>query len=64
MSPTPTNPHDTLTAIAVLVIIGAILSVVYWRTTLRVLLAAVIAIAVYGVVVVLYGLAWLVARLH
>jgi hypothetical protein len=64
MSPTPTNPHDTLTAIAVLVIIGAILSVVYWRTTLRVLLAAVIAVAVYGVVVVLYGLAWLVARLH
>ena len=64
MSPPPTNPHDTLTAIAVLVIIGAILSVVYWRTTLRVLLAVVIAIAVYGVVVVLYGLAWLVARLH
>jgi hypothetical protein len=58
------HPHDTLAAIAVLVIIGAILSVVYWRTTVRVLLAVVIAIAVYGVVVVLYGLAWLVARLH
>ncbi|HEX3957955.1 MAG TPA: hypothetical protein VHZ03_15160 [Trebonia sp.] len=56
--------QDTLAAIAVLVITGSILSVAYWRTTLRVLLAAGIAIAVYGVVVVLYGLAWLVARLH
>lgn len=63
MSP-PANPQDTLTAIAVLVTIGAILCAVYWRTALRVLLVAAIAVAVYGMVVVLYGLVWLVTQLH
>jgi hypothetical protein len=64
MSVLSTNLQDSLTAIAVLVIIGAILCVVYWRTALRVLLVGAIAVAVYGVVVVLYGLAWLATRLH
>ena len=58
------HPQDTLAAIAVLVTIGAILSAAYWQTVLRVLLAVAIAIAVYSVVVVVYGLVWLMTRLH
>ena len=64
MSTPSASPQDTLAAIAVLVIIGTILCVVYWRTALRALLAVAIAVAVYGVVVVVYGLVWLMTRLH
>jgi hypothetical protein len=61
---TPSTTQDTLAAIAVLVIIGVSLCTVYWRTAVRVLLVAMIATAVYGVVIVAYGLVWLVTRLH
>jgi hypothetical protein len=64
MSAPPTDPHGTVAAVAVLVTIGATLCVTYWRMVLRVLLIAAIAVAVSGVVVVIYGLVWLVTRLH
>ena len=56
--------QDTVAAVAVLVTIGATLCVAYWRMALRVLLIAAIAVAVSGVVAVIYGLVWLVTRLH
>lgn len=51
MSVPPTTPQDTQAAIAVLLLIGAACCVIYWRTVLRIILIAVIALAIYGTVV-------------
>jgi len=51
------HPQDTLTAIAVVAMIVAVLAVAYWRTALRVILIVAIALAVYGAITVIYGLA-------
>jgi hypothetical protein len=61
MSVPPSHAHDTLTVIAVIIGIVACLSVAYWRTVLRVILVAAIALAVYGAVAVIYGLVTLVS---
>ena len=55
MPPTPNHPHD-IQAITVIVLLVASLSVIYWRTTLRLIAIAVIAFAIYGFILVLYGL--------
>jgi len=56
--------QDSLAAIAVAVTIGAALCVRYWRTALQALLIVAVAIAFFSVAVVIYGLAWLVTRIH
>jgi len=58
------NLQDTVAAIATLATIGAALCVRYWRTALQVVLVIVIAFAFSGVAVVIYGLAWLMTRVH
>ena len=58
------QPQDTLTVIAVLAVIFAILAVAYWRTALRVILIVAIALAVYGAISVIYGLASVMAARH
>jgi hypothetical protein len=60
----PTNPQDTQAAIAVLAAIAACICVVYWRTALRVILIAVLALAVYGAVVGIHGVSSLMAAHH
>jgi len=64
MSVPSTNLQDTLAAIMALVTIGAALCVRYWRTALQVLLVIVIATALSGVAVTIYGLLWLMSRLR
>jgi hypothetical protein len=44
--------------------IGAILAVAYWRTALRVVVIVAIALAVYGAISVVYGLASVVTAHH
>jgi hypothetical protein len=51
------QPQDTLTVIAVLVMIASALTVAHWRTALRVVLIVAIALAAYGAIAVIYGLA-------
>jgi hypothetical protein len=46
----PANPNDTQAAIAVVVFIAVSVCAAYWRTALRVVLVAAVAIAVYGLV--------------
>ncbi|MGH3291389.1 MAG: hypothetical protein ACRDP7_06260 [Trebonia sp.] len=60
----PTSPQDTQAAIAVLAVIVAGFCVVYWRTVLRVILIAVLALAVYGAVVGIHGVSSLMAEHH
>jgi hypothetical protein len=60
----PTSPQDTQAAIAVLAAIATCICVVYWRTTLRVILIAVLALAVYGAVVGIHGVSSLMAAHH
>ena len=55
MPPTPNQPHD-IQSVIVLVVLVAGLAVTYWRTTLRLIAIAVIAFAIYGLILVLYGL--------
>ncbi len=64
MSVPPSQPQDTMTVIAVLVIFAAVLAVAYWRTALRVVLIVAIALAVYGAIAVVYGLASVMAAHH
>jgi hypothetical protein len=47
----PANPQDTATAIALLVAFAVCVCAVYWRTALKVILIAALALAVYGTVV-------------
>jgi hypothetical protein len=54
--PIPSNqPQDTQT-IMVVVIFLACLCVVYWRTALRVIVVALVALAIYGAITGLHGL--------
>ena len=46
----PSNPQGTQAAIAVLIAIAAWLSVAYWRNTLRIIFAVLIALAIYGAI--------------
>jgi hypothetical protein len=55
MPPTPNHPYD-IQSITVLVVVVASLGVIYWRTTLRLIAIAVVAFAIYGFILVLYGL--------
>ena len=64
MSVPPSQPHDTVTAIAVLIIIASTLCVFYWRTALRVILVVAIALALTGAVAVIHDLASLLTTLH
>lgn len=61
MAVSPSNAQDTLTVIAVLIGVVACVCVAYWRTALKVILIMAVALAVFGVVAVIYGLAWLMA---
>jgi hypothetical protein len=62
--PVPTNPHDTQTAIVVLIAIGSCLCVAYWRTALRVVLVILLALTIYGAVVGIEGATSLMAAHH
>jgi hypothetical protein len=56
MPPMPTgNPHDAQAAIAVLIAISTCFCVTYWRTVVRVLIIAAIALAVFGTVIAIEG---------
>ncbi len=60
----PTNPQDTQAAIAVVAAIAAGFCVAYWRTALRLILIAVLALAVYGAVVGIHVVSSLMAAHH
>jgi hypothetical protein len=63
--PVPTgNPHDTHTAIVVLIAIGSCLCVAYWRTALRVILVILLALAIYGAVAGIEGATSFMAAHH
>jgi hypothetical protein len=54
--PVPSNhPQDTQ-AILVVITFLACLCVVYWRTALRVIVVALVALAIYGTITGLHGL--------
>ncbi len=61
MPATPNHPDD-IEAVTVLVVLVASLAVIYWRTTLRLIAIAVIALAIYGLILVLYGLSHFLRR--
>jgi hypothetical protein len=50
MSVPPSNPQDTQAVIAILILVGAGLCAVYWRTALRVIVIGAIALVVYGTI--------------
>jgi hypothetical protein len=60
----PANPQDTQAAIAVLAAIAAGFCVAYWRTVLRVILIALLALAVYGAIVGIHSVSSLMAAHH
>jgi len=60
----PSNPQETQAVVAVLIIVGACICAVYWRTALRVMLIAAIALAVYGSVVGIDAVTSLMAAHH
>jgi hypothetical protein len=60
----PSSPQDSQAAIAIVIAIAACISVAYWRIALRVILIAVIALAVYGTVVGIHGVSSLIAAHH
>jgi hypothetical protein len=60
----PSNPQDTQAALVVLIAIGAWLCVAYWRNTLRIILAVLIALALFGAVVGIEGVTSLMASHH
>ena len=63
--PVPTsNPQGTEVAVAVLAVIAAYLFVAHWRTTLRVIFVAVIALAIFGAVVGIDGVSSLMSPHH
>jgi hypothetical protein len=50
--PVPTsNPQDTQALIAVVIILGSVICVRYWRTMLLMVVIAAIGLAVYGTIV-------------
>ena len=62
MSVPPTTPQDTQAAIAVVVVVLVACSVVYWRTALRVALALVLIILLYGTVTGMHGVLSMLAH--
>jgi hypothetical protein len=60
----PASPQDTQAAIAVLAAIAAGFCVAYWRTALRLILVAVLALALYGAFVGIHGVSSLMAAHH
>jgi hypothetical protein len=57
------SSHDTLTAIAVLVVIFAWICVIYWRVVLQVLIVALLGLALFSVVVSVMGAIYLIHHL-
>jgi hypothetical protein len=55
MPVTSNQPQDTQTILVVIIFL-ACLCVVYWRTALRVIVVALVALAIYGAITGLYGL--------
>jgi hypothetical protein len=51
----PNQPQDTQT-VWVVIIFLACLCVVYWRTALRVIVVALVVLAIYGAITGLHGL--------
>jgi hypothetical protein len=60
----PSNPPNPQAAIAIVIAVAAFISVVYWRIAIRVILVAVIALAVYGAVIGLHGMSSLLSAHH
>jgi hypothetical protein len=58
------QPQDTLTVIAVLVMISSVFAVTHWRTVLRVILVMIVALAAYGAITIIYGLTSVMAAHH
>lgn len=54
--PVPSNQPQDIQTIMVVVIFLACLCVVYWRTALRVIVVALVALAIYGAITGLHGL--------
>lgn len=55
MPVTSNQPQDTQTILVVIIFL-ACLCVVYWRTALRVIVVALVALAIYGAIAGLHGL--------
>lgn len=55
MPVTSNQPQDTQTILVVIIFL-ACLCVVYWRTALRVIVVALVALAIYGAITGLHGL--------
>lgn len=55
MPATPPQPQDMQTVTVLAVLIGS-LCVIYWRITLRVIVIALIAFAIYGAVLAIHGI--------
>jgi hypothetical protein len=54
--PVPSNqPQNTQTILVIIIFLGC-LCVVYWRTALRVIVVALVALAIYGTITGLHGL--------
>jgi hypothetical protein len=64
MPVSPSTPQDTQAAIAVLAVIIAVWSVVYWRTALKVIFILLLVLVVYGAVVGFHGASSLLATHH
>lgn len=60
----PSNPQASQAVIAVLIAIAAWLCVAYWRNTLRMILAVLIALAIFGALVGIEGVTSLMASHH
>jgi predicted exporter len=58
----PATPQDNQAAIAVVVVLLVACSVVYWRTALRVALALVLILLVYGAVTGMHGVSSMLAH--
>jgi hypothetical protein len=60
----PTNPQGTQAAVVVLIAIAAWLCVAYWRNTLRIIIAVLIALAIYGAVAGIEGVTSVMTSHH
>jgi len=60
----PSNPQHIQAVITVLIAIAAWLCVAYWRIALRVILVALIGLAIYGAVAGVEGVTSLMATHH
>ncbi len=64
MSVSSSTPQDTQAAIAVVVVLLAGWSVVYWRTALKVALIVVLALVAYAVIIGFHEASSLLATHH